>query len=309
MESENHKSVLFEESIEALNIHPDGIYIDGTFGRGGHAKAILDKLGEKGRLYCFDKDPDAISYSKTLFENESRFAIVQDSFANMRQQATNWGIEQNVNGVFLDLGVSSPQLDDASRGFSFLRDGPLDMRMNPDGDMSAAEWLTTEKESEIARVLKEYGEERYAKRIAKAIVTAREEESLTSTTQLADIIAKAHPAWEKHKHPATRSFQAIRIYINKELSDLEDFLGQALDVLAPGGRLAIISFHSLEDRLVKRYIQKKVKGDDFPLDLPIQNSQLNKTLKKIGKLIIPSDEETANNPRARSGRLRVAEKL
>jgi len=309
MENTTHQSVLFDESIDALNISPGGIYIDGTFGRGGHSKAILDKLDANGHLYGFDKDPEAISFSKTLFENESRFSIVQDSFANMKQQAKHWDIEQKVNGILLDLGVSSPQLDDASRGFSFLRDGPLDMRMNPDQDQSAAQWLATEKESEIARVLKEYGEERYAKRIAKAIVAARQEVNITSTLQLADIVAKAHPAWEKHKHPATRTFQAIRIYINKELFDLQNFLEQALGVLAPGGRLAIISFHSLEDRLVKRFIQKQARGDDFPIDLPIQNSQLNKTLRKVGKLITPSEEELVANPRARSGRLRVAEKL
>jgi 16S rRNA (cytosine1402-N4)-methyltransferase len=309
MENTKHKSVLFEESIEALNIKPDGIYIDGTFGRGGHSKAIVEKLDNNGHLYGFDKDPQAISFSKELFKSESRFTIVQDSFANMKQHAENWGIENKVNGILLDLGVSSPQLDDATRGFSFLRDGPLDMRMNPDQDISAEQWIATEKEAEIARVLKVYGEERYAKRIAKAIVSARQEESITRTTQLADIVAKAHPAWEKHKHPATRTFQAIRIYVNKELEDLQVFLSQVLDVLTTGGRLAIISFHSLEDRLVKKFIQKQVRGDDFPPDLPITNAQLNKTLKKVGKLIIPANEEIAVNPRARSGRLRVAEKL
>lgn len=309
MEETTHQSVLFSESIDALNIQEDGIYIDGTFGRGGHAKAIVDKLGAQGHLYAFDKDPEAIKFSKALFEGESRFTIVQESFASMKQQAKHWGIEQKVDGVFLDLGVSSPQLDDAARGFSFMREGPLDMRMNPDQDISAAEWVATEDEAEIARVLKVYGEERYAKRIAKAIVDARQETDITSTTQFADIVAKAHPAWEKHKHPATKTFQAIRIHLNKELTDLQEVLEQILDILRPGGRLAIISFHSLEDRIVKQFIQKKVKGDSFPLDLPITTDQLNKTMRKIGKLIVPSDEEIAGNPRARSSRLRVAEKL
>jgi len=304
-----HQSVLFDESVSALCIKPDGIYIDGTFGRGGHSKAIVDKLGSDGHLYAFDKDPDAISFSEAFFDHESRFSIVQDTFANIKQHAQNWGIAHKVDGILLDLGVSSPQLDDASRGFSFLREGPLDMRMNPGQGQSAAQWLAEEKEAEIARVLKEYGEERYAKRIAKAIVLARQETPINSTTQFADIVAKAHPAWEKHKHPATKTFQAIRIYLNKELTDLQDFLNQSLDVLAPGGRLAIISFHSLEDRIVKQFIQKKAKGDDFPVDIPVTEDQLNKTLRKVGKLITPGKDEIANNPRARSARLRIAEKL
>ncbi len=302
-----HKSVLFDESIEALNIKPDGIYIDGTFGRGGHSQALLSKLGQNGRLYAFDKDPDAIRHSSEIFANEKKFVIVQDSFGNLKRNADLWGISHKVDGILLDLGVSSPQLDDASRGFSFLRDGPLDMRMNPDAGLSAAEWLAEEKESEIARVLKLYGEERYAKRIAKAIVKAREESDITSTKQLADIVKEAHPAWEKHKHPATRAFQGIRIFINEELSDVESCLQQSLDVLAVGGRLVVISFHSLEDRIVKRFIQHNVKGDEFPLDLPIMNSALKQKLKKIGKLITPSDQEIEANPRARSAKLRVAE--
>ncbi|HFE39447.1 MAG TPA: 16S rRNA (cytosine(1402)-N(4))-methyltransferase RsmH [Gammaproteobacteria bacterium] len=304
-----HQSVLFEESIAALNIVQDGVYIDGTFGRGGHSQAILNQLGANGRLFAFDKDPEAISYSQYLFKDESRFTIVQNSFAEIKQQARDWGIDRQVDGVLLDLGVSSPQLDDASRGFSFLRDGPLDMRMNPAQGASAEQWLATEKESEIARVLKTYGEERYAKRIAKAIVDEGKKKRIVSTTQLAELVARAHPAWEKHKHPATRTFQAIRIYLNKELSDLADFLEQVLEILKPGGRLAVISFHSLEDRLVKQFIQKQARGDNFPIDLPVTSAQLNRTVKKIGKLIIPSEAEISANPRARSSRLRVAEKI
>ena len=304
-----HKSVLFDESIAALNIKPNGIYIDGTFGRGGHSQQILQMLNDNGRLYAFDKDPEAIAHSKAVFANEKRFVIVQDSFAHLKHHTDNWGITGRVNGMLLDLGVSSPQLDDAARGFSFLRDGPLDMRMNPQADISAAEWLASEKESELVKVFKEYGEERYAKRIAKAIVKARGEADITTTKQLANIVADAHPAWEKHKHPATRVFQAIRIYINKELSDLEQCLAQSIEVLAIGGRLAVISFHSLEDRIVKRFIQQHVKGDEFPHDLPVMNSVLQQKLKKIGKLITPSDQEIDQNPRARSARLRVAELL
>ncbi len=310
MNNSPHQSVLFNESIAALNVVRDGVYIDGTFGRGGHAKAILDKLGDTGRLYGFDKDPEAIIYGETLFGEDNRFRLIQDSFASVARRVEEWNLTQGgVDGILLDLGVSSPQLDDASRGFSFLRDGPLDMRMNPSQSLSAAEWLAIEKEPEIARVLKEYGEERYAKRIAKAIVSAGKETAITRTVQLADIIAKAHPAWEKHKHPATRSFQAIRIYVNKELTDLQDFLSQVLGVLKPGGRLAVISFHSLEDRIVKRFIQKQSRGDEFPIDLPVTTSQLNKKLIKIGKLITPSEDELVANTRARSGRLRVAEKI
>jgi len=304
-----HTSVLFNESIDALNISADGIYVDGTFGRGGHSSAIIEKLTGTGHLYAFDKDPEAIQCSEALFSGNPHFSIAQRSFADIEAQAAQWGVLGQVDGIFLDLGVSSPQLDDAERGFSFLRDGPLDMRMDPSQGLSAAEWLAVAKASEIASVLKEYGEERYAKRIAGAIVEAGEENPITRTTQLADIVAEAHPAWEKHKHPATRSFQAIRIFINKELADLETFLSHVLAVLKPGGRLAIISFHSLEDRIVKRFIQKQVNGDDFPIDLPITTAKLNKKLKKVGKLITPTEAELEVNPRARSGRLRIAEKL
>lgn len=309
MNNVTHTSVLFNESIEGLNISADGIYVDGTFGRGGHSSAIVEKLSGTGHLYAFDKDPDAIQCSEGLFSGNPRFSIAQRSFADIEAQAEEWGVLGQVDGIFLDLGVSSPQLDDAERGFSFLRDGPLDMRMDPSRGLSAAEWLAVAKAPEIAGVLKEYGEERYAKRIAGAIVDAGKENPITRTTQLADIVAEAHPAWEKHKHPATRSFQAIRIFINKELTDLETFLSHVLAVLKPGGRLAIISFHSLEDRIVKRFIQKHVNGDDFPIDLPITTEKLNKKLKKVGKLITPTDAELEANPRSRSGRLRIAEKL
>ena len=305
--NEQHKSVLFEESIDALNIVSDGIYIDGTLGRGGHSAEILKRLGPKGHLYAFDKDPEAIKHGEELFADESRFTLVHSSFENLINQADAWGIKGKVNGILLDLGVSSPQLDDAKRGFSFMRNGPLDMRMDFSQGMSAADWVAREKASEIAKVLKEYGEERYAKRIANAIVKARDEAPIETTEQLADIVAKAHPAWEKHKHPATRSFQAIRIHINEELTDLSKCLNQMLEVLAPKGRMAIISFHSLEDRIVKQFIKKQSKGDDFPVDLPVTASQLNQKLKPVGKMMKPTDKEIDENVRARSARLRVAE--
>jgi len=304
-----HQSVLFNESIEALNLDQNGIYIDGTFGRGGHSRAIIDQLGEDGRLYTFDKDPEAIAFSQALFGNDRRFCIAHRSFAELLAQAEEWGVVGKVNGILLDLGVSSPQLDDASRGFSFLRDGPLDMRMDSSRGESAAEWLAKVKQQELAAVIKEYGEERYAKRIAGAIVKARVESEIETTKQLADIVAEAHPAWEKFKHPATRTFQAIRIFINRELEDLKAFLAQSLEVLAPQGRLAVISFHSLEDRIVKQYIQKQHKGDEFPLDLPVMHSQLSQRMKKVGKMIVPSKQEVEANPRARSAKLRIAEKL
>jgi len=307
MSNEAHTSVLFEESIEGLNIVPDGIYIDGTFGRGGHSAEILKHLGPEGRLYAFDKDPEAIAHGNAQFKDDSRFTLVHSSFENLRVQADAWGVTKKVNGILLDLGVSSPQLDDARRGFSFMRDGPLDMRMNSEQGLSAATWVAKEKASEIAKVLKEYGDERYAKRIAGAIVDARDEAPIETTHQLAEIIKVAHPAWEKHRHPATKSFQAIRIHINEELTDLSKCLDQILDVLAPKGRMAIISFHSLEDRIVKQFIKKQAKGDDFPVDLPVTVSQLSQKLKMVGKAVKPSDKEVSDNVRARSARLRVAE--
>ena len=223
-----HLSVLFDEAIDALTISPDGIYIDGTFGRGGHARAVLDRLSDQGRLYALDKDPAALKFAVEAFGNDVRFVIVHDSFAQLATHARQWDISGRVDGVLLDLGVSSPQLDEAERGFSFRQEGPLDMRMNTEQGESAASWIARVKESELAQIIKEYGEERYAKRIAKAIVAARAQAPITLTSELAEIVSKAHPAWEKGKHPATRTFQAIRIYINRELADLEEGLEQAL---------------------------------------------------------------------------------
>ncbi|MBN57021.1 MAG: 16S rRNA (cytosine(1402)-N(4))-methyltransferase [Oceanospirillaceae bacterium TMED276] len=303
-----HTTVLLNETVDGCVIDPDGVYVDGTFGRGGHSRQLLSKLGNQGRLIGFDKDPRAIESGNELAAEDARFQIVQSSFADMRSALASLGIEK-VNGILLDLGVSSPQLDDAERGFSFMKDGPLDMRMNPDSGISAAEWVATTPESEIARVLKEYGEERFARRMARVLVEKRKNEEITRTLQLAEIIKHANPAWEKHKHPATRAFQAIRIAVNNELGDLENVLADSVDLLLPAGRLSVISFHSLEDRMVKRFIRAQEKGKDLPPGLPVMEDQLGKTMKKIGKAIMPTRAEIDRNPRARSAVLRIAERL
>ena len=305
-----HRPVLMDEVLTGMAIRPDGIYLDGTFGRGGHSAAILDRLGAKGRLLAMDKDPVAVAVARERFANDARFEIVQGSFTGLADEVASRGWAGKVDGILLDLGVSSPQLDDPIRGFSFRADGPLDMRMDPGSGISAAEWLALVDDDEIARVLKEYGEERYAKRIARAIVKAREEHGpITTTAELARIVAEANPSWPKDKHPATRSFQAIRIFINGELDELEQVLEQSVEMLAPAGRLAVISFHSLEDRMVKRFIREQAKGGDFPPDLPIRDEQLQRRLKAVGRDVRASEAELAENPRARSAVLRVAERL
>ncbi len=305
----DHVPVLFNEALKALNILPSGIYVDGTFGRGGHSGAILQQLGVDGRLLAIDKDPQAVAYAEEKFGRDERFLIRHGSFAMLEQLAQQDGVAGKVDGILLDLGVSSPQLDDPTRGLSVLRDGPLDMRMDTSSGVSAAEWLATAESGEIAQVLKDFGDERFSRRIAQAIVDARREGSITTTGQLAAIIEKACPTKEREKHPATRSFQAIRIYINKELDDLKRCLEQSIDVLAPLGRLAVVSFHSLEDRIVKRFIRDCERGDDFPADLPVTQEQLKPKMRSVGKAIYPSSEEIAANPRARSAVLRVAERM
>lgn len=304
-----HLPVLLNETVAALAVKADGIYIDGTFGRGGHARAVLAQLSDKGRLLGLDKDPSAIADGQKLAAADKRFSIEQCSFAELSTQVYERLWQGQVDGILLDIGVSSPQLDVAERGFSFMKDGPLDMRMNPDAGMSAAEWLATAEMDDIAHVLKTLGEERFGKRIARAIVETREHTPITSTKQLADLIDKASPFREKHKHPATRSFQAIRIFINNELGDLEVALQQAVDVLAVGGRLAVISFHSLEDRIVKRFFRDQARGDDLPSDFPVTADQLNPKIRLVGKAIKAGKAELEQNPRARSAVLRVAEKL
>ncbi len=304
-----HLPVLLNEAVDALAITVDGIYVDGTFGRGGHSRAILAELSDSGHLLALDRDPAAIAVGEELANKDKRFSIEQCSFSELEKQVNARLWLGKVDGVLLDIGVSSPQLDEAERGFSFQKDGPLDMRMNPDVGISAADWLATAEMSDIEVVLKTLGEERYGKRIARAIVETREEIAIETTKQLATLVEKASPSREKHKHPATRTFQAIRIYINDELNELNDVLGQAIDVLAVGGRLAVISFHSLEDRIVKRFFREQAKGDNLPANFPIRADELNPKVKLIGKAIKASEEELARNPRARSAVLRIVEKM
>lgn len=309
MSTFSHQTVLLDEAVVSILGAPEGVYVDATFGRGGHSRHLLARLADGARVIGFDKDPEAVAAGERLAQEDPRFAIVHASFADILSVLKARGLEGTIDGVLADLGVSSPQLDDASRGFSFQNDGPLDMRMDTTRGESAADWLASVTETELARVMFEYGEERHSRRIARAIVRARAEQPIVRTRQLADLVAAAHPAWEKHKHPATRAFQAIRIAINSELADIEQFLQGALTALRPGGRLAVISFHSLEDRLVKQFFQKEAKGDNFPPGLPVTADMLTPRLRLVGKAVEPSAAEVAANPRARSARLRVAEKL
>ncbi|MFO7604077.1 MAG: 16S rRNA (cytosine(1402)-N(4))-methyltransferase RsmH [Gammaproteobacteria bacterium] len=304
-----HHPVMLEEALSGLNIQSNGYYIDGTLGRGGHARAILDRLSDDGRLLVMDKDPQAIAFAEQGLAQDPRVSLHHGSFTDMRQVADSLAWRGKVAGILLDLGVSSPQLDDPQRGFSFKQSGPLDMRMNTAAGISAAQWLAHAEASEIAQVLKAYGEERFAKRIANAIVSARQEAPIDTTQRLAGIIAAANPKHEKGKDPATRSFQAIRIFINQELDDIKATLAQVIDLLAPGGRLVVISFHSLEDRLIKRFIREQSRGDDFPPDLPITHVQLQPKLKAIGKAQYATEAEVRQNVRARSAVLRVAERM
>ena len=306
---ELHKTVLAEEAVSALNIQSEGFYIDATFGRGGHSRAILSELGVEGHLLALDRDPEAIEAAQQLATQDLRLVVGKTQFGQMENVIAAQRIQGKVNGVFFDLGVSSPQLDDPDRGFSFMRDGPLDMRMDSDNGQSAADWVNTAAQEEIADVLYHFGEERHSRRIARAIVNARKAQKVTRTLQLAEIVKAAHPAWERDKHPATRSFQAIRIHVNDELGELKKALVVAVNNLAIGGRLVVISFHSLEDRMVKQFIADCSRGDKYPRGLPIKAAQLAPTLKKIGKATRPSVREVAENPRARSAVIRVAEKL
>jgi 16S rRNA (cytosine1402-N4)-methyltransferase len=304
-----HRTVLLDEAVDALDLaglRADGVYVDGTFGRGGHSRLILSRLGAKARLIAFDKDPQAIATAEQI--TDPRFAIVHDSFATMRAALSERGVAQ-VDGILLDLGISSPQVDDAARGFSFRNDGPLDMRMDTTRGMSAAEWLATETEQTLEKVIKEYGEERFAFQIAKAIVARRAVEPISSTRQLAGIVAGAVKTREKGKDPATRTFQAIRIFINKELEDLEIGLAQAYACLAPGGIMAIISFHSLEDRMVKRFFASKANVEQPDRRLPIRAVDLPQPELKLIAKFKPSDAEIDANPRARSAVMRVARRL
>ena len=300
-----HRPVLLEEAIAALMVSVDGTYVDGTFGRGGHATRILESLSPRGSLLALDQDPEAAAVAELICANDSRMRFRSTNFRALADCAA----PGSVQGVLLDLGVSSPQLDNPARGFSFSHDGPLDMRMDPEGGQSAADWLANVKEAELTRVLKELGEERFARRIARAIVNARREGPIQRTAHLAEIISAANPKWEPNKHPATRSFQAIRLHINSELESLQDALSAALSVLAKGGRLVVISFHSLEDRIVKRFIRNASRGRQLPPGVPISFEEQQVSLKPIGKAVMPSPTEVAANPRARSAVMRIAERI
>ena len=309
MTESQHITVLLNEAVAALVTDASGFYVDGTFGRGGHSALVMQQLSADGRLLGIDKDLAAIATANARFANDSRFAIAHGSFAELAQLVEERGMTGKVAGVLLDLGVSSPQLDEAERGFSFMQDGPLDMRMDQTRGQSAADWVNSASEDDIIWVFREYGEERFAKRMARAIIAERQKTPFTRTKHLAEVIKEANPAWEKGKHPATRAFQAIRIQVNNELTDLDSVLEQALAVLAPGGRLVVISFHSLEDRAVKRFIRRQELGDPVPKGLPIRDDQLNKRMRSLGKAIKASDEEVNANVRSRSAVMRVAEKL
>lgn len=304
-----HQPVLLAEVLTALSIKPDGVYVDGTFGRGGHANAILAELGPQGRLLAMDRDPEAVQSAEQQFGTDPRFEIEQGAFTMLSRVIAQRQLQGKVNGLLLDLGVSSPQLDDASRGFSFSADGPLDMRMDPSSGVSASEWLESASESDIARVLKVFGEERFSRRIARSIVETRQASPLRTTRQLAELIEAAVPMREKNKHPATRSFQAIRIFINGELDEITMVLEQVIDVLAPQGRMAVISFHSLEDRIVKRFIRDEYRGEQPPEEFPLAGMDYVPRLKPVGKAIRAAAAEVDQNPRARSAVLRVAERL
>lgn len=304
-----HVPVLLDEVLAALELRAGGVYLDATFGRGGHTSAILEKVGESGRVIAIDRDPQAITAGRARFEQEARLTLVSSAFSKLESVAAGMGLSGALNGVLLDLGVSSPQLDDAQRGFSFANDGPLDMRMNNAAGEDAARFIARVSERDLMRIIRDYGEERFAKRIARAIVEARAVTPITRTAQLAQIVAAAHPAWEPGKHPATRAFQAIRIHINDEFAEIQSALEGALAVLAPGGRLCVISFHSLEDGIVKRFIQTHSQDDPVYAGLPQIPANARAKLRRVGKPVHPSEAEIQRNPRSRSAILRVAERV
>ncbi len=304
-----HTPVLLEEALAALAVREGGVYIDGTFGRGGHSAAILEKLGPQGRLLAFDRDPMAIEAGRSRFAGDARLTLVHSEFSKIAQIAAQLDLLGRVDGVLLDLGVSSPQLDDPTRGFSFGQDGPLDMRMNNSAGQSAASFVARASEQDLARVIREYGEERFANRIARAIVASRVVNPITRTAQLAHIVAEAVPTREPGKNPATRTFQAIRIHVNDEFGEIRTALDGSLKVLKPGGRLCVISFHSLEDGIVKRFIQTQSQGDPVYAGLPNIPDHAKPRLRKLGGAVHASESEIANNVRARSAVMRAAEKV
>ncbi len=303
----SHTTVLLHEAVDGLNIKPDGIYLDGTFGRGGHSRLILQKLNEKGRLIALDRDLQAAESARE-FEQDPRFSFFHQDFADIRSLLDQQGLLNKLDGILLDLGVSSPQLDQADRGFSFSKDGPLDMRMDTSKGVSAKDWVNSAPVEEMKKVLKEYGEEKFALRIARGIEAYRSEQEINSTLQLAKIIDEACPVKDKFKHPATRSFQAIRIFVNNELGQLKNTLTDMFEYLAIGGRMSVISFHSLEDRIVKRFIKEQSQGVQLPKEIPVFANDIETKFKKIGKAIKASKAEVTVNPRSRSAILRIAEK-
>jgi len=309
MSSNAHLPVLLGPVLDGLGMKKDGCYVDGTFGRGGHSSAILEQLSADGRLIAIDRDPQAIASANSVLMSDPRVTLIRGEIANLATCMGERGLTGQVDGLLLDLGVSSPQLDEAERGFSFLRDGPLDMRMDPGAGVSAAHWLETVEQKALINVLRKYGEEREAVRIARAIVTARENAVIKTTVQLADIVASVVPAHTRKRHPATKTFQAIRIYINNELEQLEAVLAQSIDVMRQGGRLCVISFHSLEDRIVKRFMRDASRESDQYRGMPDVPAEHRPKLALIGKAISATAEEVDANVRSRSARLRIAERL
>jgi 16S rRNA (cytosine1402-N4)-methyltransferase len=309
VEEPAHVPVLLDEVMQALNVQPEGVYVDATYGRGGHSGAILARLGRGGTLIAMDRDPQAASDARKRFGADARFRFRPGPFSLLGTVVAGEKLEGKVNGVLFDLGVSSPQLDQPARGFSFRQDGPLDMRMDNTAGETAAHWINRAEERELLRVIRDYGEERFAKRVARAIVSARGESPIATTARLAEVVRRAVPTREPGKDAATRTFQAIRLFINRELDEIEQALPQALEVLAAGGRLAVISFHSLEDRLVKRFIQREARGLQPPLGVPVRAAEIHVRLKPVGKPVTASAAEIRANPRARSAVLRAAERL
>ena len=308
MDQSTHVPVLLDEVLQALAVTPGAIVVATTYGRGGHAEEIMKRLDQSGRLLALDRDPQAVEAARQRFGNDKRMYMERGPFSQLGGYCDRHGLTGRVTGILFDLGVSSPQLNDPRRGFSFRNDGPLDMRMDPGGGTPAAEWLNTATEHELARVVREYGEERYARRIARAIVRRRSERPIETTRELAETVARAVPGREAGKDPATRTFQAIRIHVNRELDELGAALPHAVRALAIGGRLAVISFHSLEDRMVKRFLRAESQGPELPHKLPVMASAFRPRLKLIGRAIRASDDEVKRNPRARSATLRVAER-
>ncbi len=302
----SHRAVLLNEAVEGLNVRKDGVYVDCTFGRGGHSRLILSRLGRRGRLVAIDRDPGAVRAGGEI--GDERFSIIYGAFGQLAVLAARAGVAQ-ADGILLDLGVSSPQLEDAMRGFSFRQNAPLDMRMDTGRGITAADWLAAASESEIREVIRNHGEERFAKQIAAAIVAARARRPVDTTRELAALVAEAVPTREPRQDPATRTFQAIRIHVNQELEELSLALPQCVDLLAPAGRLVVVSFHSLEDRIVKRFLREHARGEHLPARLPVRAAELSPPrLRLVGRARRPGPEEVAANPRARSAIMRVAEK-